>query len=148
MYVCMYVCMYVYVCVCMRMYVYVCVCMCMYVYVCVCMCMYVCMYVCMYLSLCILGTCRTHFDHSNFHVCFSSLRWPFPFDSVTAEEPLGGMSHTEALMLLGIHSLVSLQDGQPHLPRIQQLRAFASSPSQPPTVHPLLTRLTGQHMSK
>ena len=58
MYVCVYVCMYVYVCVCMCMYVYVCVCMCMYVYVCVCMCMYV--YVCAYMicyDMILLTTC-------------------------------------------------------------------------------------------
>ena len=50
MYVCMYVCMYVYVCVCMCMYVYVCVCvcMCMCVYVCVCVCVCVCMCVCVF----------------------------------------------------------------------------------------------------
>ena len=50
MYVCMYVCMYVYACMCM--YVYVRVCTCMYVYVCVCMCMYV--YVCIYVNVCML----------------------------------------------------------------------------------------------
>jgi hypothetical protein len=50
MYVCMYICMYMYVCVCVNvcvyvyMYVYVCMCMreCMYVYMYVCVCVYVC----------------------------------------------------------------------------------------------------------
>ena len=45
MYVCIYVCMYLYVSVCICMYLYVSVCICMYLYVSVCICMYVCMYV-------------------------------------------------------------------------------------------------------
>jgi hypothetical protein len=64
-FVCAYVCIFLFVSLCIHVCMFTCVCVCMYVckYLCVCLCMHVCMYVCMCEFVCVCGSvCKCCMD--------------------------------------------------------------------------------------